>query len=134
MPEYIAVIHKDEGSDYSLYFPDFPGCYSAGSTMEEARTMAFDALAGHVEILIEDGATIPKPSTLDAVACAKENAGAVAFFAIPAFTHKPKVERKNISALDVEWEIISRAAKNDGSTRSAFMVTASLEKANSNTH
>ncbi len=129
MPEYIAVIHKDKDSDYSLFFPDFPGCFSAGSTMEEARTMATDALAGHVEILVEDGTKIPEPSTLDSVRTAKESKGAVAFFGISAFPQKPKVERKNVCALDVEWEVISRAAKNAGNSRSAFMVTASLEKA-----
>jgi predicted RNase H-like HicB family nuclease len=32
MAEYIALIHKDAGSDFGVSFPDFPGCVTAGST------------------------------------------------------------------------------------------------------
>ena len=35
--EYIAYLHKDKGSDYGVSFPDFPGCITAGKTLEEAR-------------------------------------------------------------------------------------------------
>ena len=33
---YPIVIHKDETSDYGVVFPDLPGCFSAGDTIEEA--------------------------------------------------------------------------------------------------
>jgi predicted RNase H-like HicB family nuclease len=38
--QYPIVIHKDSGSDYGVTFPDIPGCFSAGSTIEEAINMA----------------------------------------------------------------------------------------------
>jgi predicted RNase H-like HicB family nuclease len=44
---YIALIHKEENSDYGVSFPDFPGCISAGETLEQAKTMAQEALIGH---------------------------------------------------------------------------------------
>jgi predicted RNase H-like HicB family nuclease len=63
--EYIAYLHKDKTSDYGVSFPDFPGCVTAGSTLEEARKMAAEALAFHVEGMRQDGDALPEPSTLD---------------------------------------------------------------------
>ncbi len=34
--EYIAYLHKDRHSDYGVSFPDFPGCITAGKTLDEA--------------------------------------------------------------------------------------------------
>jgi len=33
--KYPIVIHKDPKSDYGVTIPDLPGCFSAGSTIEE---------------------------------------------------------------------------------------------------
>ncbi len=33
---YPALADKDEDSDFCVSFPDFPGCVSAGETLEEA--------------------------------------------------------------------------------------------------
>jgi predicted RNase H-like HicB family nuclease len=35
--EYIAYLHKDKNSDFGVSFPDFSGCITAGSSLEEAR-------------------------------------------------------------------------------------------------
>ncbi len=32
MRNYLAFIHKDDKSDYTVTFPDFPGCITGGST------------------------------------------------------------------------------------------------------
>lgn len=64
MRYYIALIHKDPASDYGVSFPDFPGCVTAGATLEEAATMAREALEAHVSIMREEGEAIPEPSTL----------------------------------------------------------------------
>ena len=42
---YIAILHKDDKSDYGVSFPDFPGCVTAGATLDEAKDMAKEALA-----------------------------------------------------------------------------------------
>lgn len=49
MAAYIALLRKDDASDYGVDFPDFPGCVTAGLTMDEARHMAAEALQLHVE-------------------------------------------------------------------------------------
>lgn len=61
MTAYIGIIHKEVGSDFGVSFPDFPGCVTAGSDMNEAASMAKEALAGHVALLAEDGQAISSP-------------------------------------------------------------------------
>ena len=64
---YIAVIHKDADSDFGVSFPDFPGCITAGRTIEEAKAMALEALRGHIEEMQAAGETIPSASSFDQV-------------------------------------------------------------------
>lgn len=64
---YPAIIEKaSEG--YTVFFPDLPGCTSAGDTVQEAALNAEQALQAHVELGLEHGDTIPEPSTLDQIA------------------------------------------------------------------
>src|SRR5260370_7094419 len=77
--EYIAYLHKDRKSDFGVSFPDFPGCVTAGKTLEEARRMAAEALAFHIAGMAEDGEAIPEPSTIDDVADDPAMKGAGAF-------------------------------------------------------
>jgi predicted RNase H-like HicB family nuclease len=62
MQHYIALVHKDADSDFGVSFPDLPGCVTAGATLDEARDMAEEALAFHIEGLEQDGEAIPEPS------------------------------------------------------------------------
>ena len=67
MTSYIGIVHKDNDSDFSVAFPDFPGCVTAGRDLPELKRMAEEALALHIEGMLEDGETIPEPSSLEAV-------------------------------------------------------------------
>lgn len=62
MRNYIGLIHKDAESDYGVSFPDFSGVVTAGADLDDARAMAEEALALHIEGLVEDGEAIPEPS------------------------------------------------------------------------
>lgn len=73
MTNYIGIVHKDDRSDFSISFPDFPGCVTAGRDMQELRQLAEEALAFHVEGMLEDGEKIPEPSTLEAVMLDPDN-------------------------------------------------------------
>ncbi len=46
---------------FGISFIDFPGCVSAGDTMEELIAMGHEALQLHVDGMVEDGAPIPEP-------------------------------------------------------------------------
>jgi predicted RNase H-like HicB family nuclease len=63
--DYIAYLHKEKDSDYGVSFPDFPGCITVGRTLEEARGMAVEALALHIQGMIEDGIAVPESSKLE---------------------------------------------------------------------
>src|SRR5437764_12121175 len=78
MRQYIALIHKDADSDYGVSFPDLPGVISAGSNLDEARAMATEALAFHLEGLAQDGEAAPEPSSLEDVMANAENRDGVA--------------------------------------------------------
>lgn len=67
MRQYIGLIHKEDASDYGVSFPDFPGVVTAGASLGEARDLAEQALAFHVEGLIDDGEAIPGPSSLEQI-------------------------------------------------------------------
>jgi predicted RNase H-like HicB family nuclease len=86
--EYIAYLHKDAKSDYGVSFPDFPGCVTAGSTLEEAREMAAEALALHIAGMREDGEKIPEPSSLDDLRDDPAMKGAVAFHVSPTASER----------------------------------------------
>lgn len=58
---YPVVIHKDKDSDYGVTVPDMPGCFSAGSTMEEALDNAREAILCHAEGLMVDNEPVPSP-------------------------------------------------------------------------
>jgi predicted RNase H-like HicB family nuclease len=59
---YPAYFRRVESGDYSVDFPDLPGCVSAGKSLEEALVMAREALSLHLYGMVEDGDEIPAPS------------------------------------------------------------------------
>ncbi len=66
MTHYIALIHKDANSCYGVSFPDLPGVFTAGDTIDEAIRQAAEVL----EFAAEDwpglsGAQFPKARTID---------------------------------------------------------------------
>jgi len=122
--EYIAYLHKDSKSSFGVSFPDFPGCITAGKTLEAARRKAVEALSLHIEGMLEDGEEIPKSSTLDDLAGDDSMKNAVAF--LVNVNVADKVERFNITARKSQMEEIDRLAKQQGMTRSAYIVSAAL--------
>ncbi len=79
MTTYIGLLRKDPDSDFGVDFPDFPGCVTAGSTLEEARRMAVEALTGHIEAMQEVGEPILSPSSIETIMTDPENAEAIPF-------------------------------------------------------
>lgn len=63
---YPAIIER-AGDGYSVFFPDLPGCTSAGATLQEAALGAEEALSGHLAVSIEHGDPVPAPSDLDVI-------------------------------------------------------------------
>jgi predicted RNase H-like HicB family nuclease len=123
MAHYIALIHKDADSDYGVSFPDLPGVITAGSNLDEARKMATEALAFHLEGLAEDGEAVPEPSSLEEIMAIAENRDGVAvLIEVPAA--EVKSVRVNVTLpADVLGEI-DKYAEREGFTRSGFLAQA----------
>ena len=124
--EYIAYLHKDRNSDYGVSFPDFPGCITAGSTLEEAHKMAAEALALHVAGMREDGEAIPEPSTLDDLHGDPAMKGSVAF--LTELREPERTVRINITARQSQIAEIDRRARAKGLTRSSYIVQSALKE------
>ena len=65
MTHYVAII-EDAGPDKAVgvWFPDLPGCFSAGDTLDEALRNAPEAIALYVEGLEAEGRELPPPRML----------------------------------------------------------------------
>ncbi|MFT8655948.1 MAG: type II toxin-antitoxin system HicB family antitoxin [Acetobacter papayae] len=122
MTNYIGLIRKDPESDFGVDFPDFPGCVSAGSTLDEARAMAKEALEGHIACMREDGEAIPAPSSLEDVMADPENRDAVAFL-----VEAPDVDRLVRVNVTLE-ESLLKAISDRAPNRSRFLSMAAREK------
>ena len=67
MPHYIALAHKDADSCYGVSFPDLPGVFTSGDTIDEAVRQASEVL----EFAAEDwenrdsSKSFPAPRTID---------------------------------------------------------------------
>ena len=120
---YIALIHKDENSDYGVSFPDFPGCVSAGETLEEAKAMAQEAVINHMSLLKEMHEQVPAPTTLEEIMSCPENRSAIAFLVEVPSHHTVRI---NITLPEDVLAIIDRRAQRLNLSRSAFLVEAAL--------
>ena len=122
--EYIAYLHKDRDSDYGVSFPDFPGCITAGRTLDEASRMAAEALALHIQGMIEDGDAVPEPSKVDDIAADAAKRGAIAF--LVNVDAPDATVRVNITARESQMARIDALAEAAGLTRSGYMVRAAI--------
>lgn len=127
MDRYIALIHKEDATSYGVSFPDFPGCISAGESIEEAIFQAREALAFHVEGMRIDDTDIPAPRSLDEIKAAKESW--VDFkdsiiTMIPLLPPKGKPIRVNVNIDTNLLAAVDDAAKKSHQSRSAFVARA----------
>lgn len=123
MLHYIGLIHKDADSDFGVSFPDLPGVVTAGTTLDEARDMAEEALALHLEGMAEDGEAIPEPSSLEAIMSDPENRSGVAIL-VSVKSDPPKIVRVNVTLPGDILEQIDKYAETHGYTRSGLLTQA----------
>lgn len=62
---YPAYIHSDKDGSASGFFPDVPGCYFAGDSLDDAFQDARDALTAHFEALYEIDERLPSPGIVE---------------------------------------------------------------------
>ncbi len=120
--KYPAIVRKAADSDYSVDFPDFPGCITAGLTPEEAADFAAEALALHISGMLEDAETLPDPTpgTDVAVMLEKGETAYLIFVPAPGAKVKDRAVRLNVTLPESLVKKIDQRAGN----RSAFLAEA----------
>lgn len=89
---YPAVFHPEE-TGYSVTIPDIDGCFTQGDTMDEAVSMAQDAIG----LMLEDQENFPKPSLPSALAVDSGDFVAMVPFDMEAYQKQFKPVKKTLS-------------------------------------
>jgi len=121
MAHAIALVHEENGV-FGISFPDFPGCISTASTLDEVIERGSLALTMHVEGMVEDGEALPVLRSASDIRTSPEAEGAV-IAAVP-FDRPGKSVRVQISMDEHLLEALDRAAKASGATRSGRIAEA----------
>lgn len=114
---YTAIVERAEAG-FSVFFPDLPGCTSAGPTVTEAAVNAELALDEHLQISAEEGFEVADPSEPQDIAH-DPDVNEVARILIRADL-PGKAVRLNITLDESLVASIDRVAKN----RSGFLAEA----------
>jgi len=117
-----AIIEGGSEPGFSVFFPDLPGCTSAGDTVEQAARNAEDALRGHVGLMVRDGDEIPAQRPLDKIEHdpdVTEIARILVKVEIPG-----RFVRPNITMEEGLLARVDAAATAQGMSRSGFLAEA----------
>ena len=126
--KYSVVIHKDPESDYSVTVPDLSGCFSAGSTIEEALSMGKEAIECHIEGMLLDGEVIPKLIPIEEHRTNPEYIDGIwGLVEIDLNKLSSKSKRVNITLPEYLLNTVDNYAKKHGESRSALLATAVTE-------
>lgn len=125
--QYPIIIHKDENSDYGVIVPDLPGCFSAGSTIEEAIENAHEAIECHLEGLLLDNDSIPLKQPVEHHLENPEfKGGVLALVEIDMSKISGKTTRINVSIPERFLKQIDEYTKQHGGNRSGFLLDAAM--------
>ena len=119
MATYLGIVERGEHG-FGLFFPDLPGCVSAGDSLFNAMENGEQALAAHIELLAQDGEKIPEPTSEVAV----DDDIEVASYFLARVELPGKTVRLNITMDEGLVARIDRVARN----RSAFLAEAALAR------
>lgn len=121
----IAIEPGTERTAFGVIVPDLPGCFSAGDTLDEAFAMAAEAIDGHVEIMLEDGARLPAPIAASVHMANPEYAGmAWGYVDVPVERYLGPAQKINITVPANTLRRIDEYARRHGLSRSGFLVDA----------
>ncbi len=60
MKNYAKIIENKEERCFEVSFPDVPGCFTYGHTLDEAIEYAGEALSGVIGCMKDDGESLPE--------------------------------------------------------------------------
>jgi predicted RNase H-like HicB family nuclease len=126
--KYPVVIHKDPDSDYGVMVPDLPGCFSAGTTVEEALENAQEAVLTHIEGLMMDNEAVATPTSLEELRETVTGKNVIwAIVSVDLDKLSERAKRVNITIPEKLLSKIDAFAEREGESRSKLLASAALE-------
>lgn len=123
---YAAVFTKEEDGNFSVIFNDLEGCYTCGSTLEEAIEMAEDALALTLYEYEINKKEIPNPTDISVIKV-NENEF-VNYIACDTLEYRKMYNKKAIKKTLTIPEWLNREALRNNINFSAVLQEALQEK------
>ena len=123
----IAVERPKDGEAFGVHFPDIPGCFSAGDTLDEAVANAKEALEGFFELCSDDGEVIPESSDIQSHLTNEKYEGFIwSFIELDITPFMGKSKKVNVTLPEYLIKRIDEAANTNSSykTRSGFLAAA----------
>jgi predicted RNase H-like HicB family nuclease len=131
MAYYVGIL-DGEGDVWGVRIPDLPGCLGGGASPEAAIADAISAAREWAEHQLARSIAVPEPRTAQAVIAdtnAEFNPSAgESLVMIPLLLDRARPVKANISLDAGLLEAIDAEAARRGLTRSAFLVSAALDK------
>ena len=125
---YPIFIEKDKDSDYGVTIPDLPGCFSAGTSLDEAINNAREAILTHIEGLLMDDEVLNTPSEIEVLKDKNKNPDYIWAVCEVDITKLSKPARRiNVTFSESVLSRIDGYADSVGETRSGFLANAALE-------
>ncbi len=127
----VAIEAGTDSAAFGVVFPDLPGCFSAGDSLDEAMVAAREAAAAWIDSALDAGEPIPPPSSLETLRQADDYKGWI----FGVVTVDPAVlddttERVNITLPRRILERLDAQAKANGDTRSGYIAKLTLQQPN----
>ncbi|MBF0184376.1 MAG: type II toxin-antitoxin system HicB family antitoxin [Magnetococcales bacterium] len=125
---HIAIEPGDQDHAFGVVVPDLPGCHSAGDTLEEALANAKEAIEGHLEVLLEEGMTIPEKQPVAVHAANSDYTGWLwAVVEVEDLREKFRAVRVNITLPPTLLTRIDKMASIKRMSRSGFLANAAKQ-------
>ena len=124
----VAIEPGSKSEVWGVIVPDLPGCFSAAdSGIDEAIEKVKEAIELWIEVALDEGQEIPKPSSLRELQKRKEFKGYVwAIVEIDPALLSDDIERINITLPKRVLARLDAKAKRAGKNRSAFIAHLAL--------
>jgi predicted RNase H-like HicB family nuclease len=125
----IAIEPKTDRFEYGVVIPDFPGCFSAGETLEEAIAGAEEAGLAWIDAALDAGEAVPPPSSLEAIRAKPEYAGWIlSLVTIDPSALDDTVERVNVTLPRRVLRRLDDNARAAGETRSGYIAKLAISR------
>ncbi|MBR3648606.1 MAG: type II toxin-antitoxin system HicB family antitoxin [Victivallales bacterium] len=124
---YFMFVHRGDKTGFWCEFPDLPGCFSDGDSLDVLVKNAADAMESWMDATIEDGGDLPEASDADVLKKKADACEEPVLFVVPVTGYLSDTPvRINITSTEAKIAEITAFAKRVGRTRSELMVDVTL--------